>query len=359
MSDYEEEIPLHSGPESPTSRYRSQRRGSPTLLNRLLRPRTVVAILKFGLPALVLIVVLGLLYWEPHVEIAFYNRSWVKQEILTVTPLGGCFSPRAISPSYNATDALYGLRRTEVHAGTPLQFGMDCYDFAGTVVREQREAPAQALPGDQRVQYHTYWRTDLAPFGPRQEWMLKSFFATQDTSRSRLVLWSNGDLSQNEILQRWLKQYPDAFALKVVDYAQLARGTELQGSELLKVSDARAWIDGDLVRLLVIWAYGGVWIDMDSLLTRDLAPLLEHEFVTQWDCYGECSNYICVSSPPPLPPYHPYHPYLLRVHSNPPFCVQWLARCSGRILTECGPRQAVRSAEWRAHALPHALPLPV
>jgi hypothetical protein len=25
---------------------------------------------------------------------------------------------------------------------------------------------------------------------------------------------------------------------------------------------------------------------MDTLLTRDLTPLLEHEFVTQWDCYG-------------------------------------------------------------------------
>ncbi len=40
-----------------------------------------------------------------------------------------------------------------------------------------------------------------------------------------------------------------------------AGGTELQGSDLLKISDALAWIDGDLVRLL------------------------EHEFVTQWDCW--------------------------------------------------------------------------
>jgi hypothetical protein len=33
-------------------------------------------------------------------------------------------------------------------------------------------------------------------------------------------------------------------------------------------------------------------VDMDTLLTRDLTPLLEHEFVTQWDCYG--------TSPSPL-----------------------------------------------------------
>jgi len=51
--------------------------------------------------------------------------------------------------------------------------------------------------------------------------------------------------------------------------------------------DNLAWVDGDLVRLLVTWAVGGVWVDMDTLLTRDLIPLLEHEFVTQWDCYDK------------------------------------------------------------------------
>ncbi|PCH35395.1 hypothetical protein WOLCODRAFT_79409 [Wolfiporia cocos MD-104 SS10] len=117
--------------------------------------------------------------------------------------------------------------------------------------------------------------------------MLKSFFATQDADATRLILWSNGDLSDNAILAEWLRRYPDAFELRVVDYDDLARGTELEGSELLRVTDSRAWIDGDLVRLLVLWAFGGVWVDMDSLLTRDLSPLLEHEFVTQWDCYAD------------------------------------------------------------------------
>jgi hypothetical protein len=117
--------------------------------------------------------------------------------------------------------------------------------------------------------------------------MLKSFFATQDVDRTRLVLWSNGDLSHNEILRRYLARYPDAFALKVVDIPTLAKGTKLEGSPLLKSEDKKAWIDGDLIRLLLLWNFGGVWVDMDSLLTRDLEPLLEHEFVTQWDCYGK------------------------------------------------------------------------
>ncbi|TFK92375.1 glycosyltransferase family 32 protein [Polyporus arcularius HHB13444] len=329
MSHYEEEIPLHSSrSSSPTLRYRN-RAPSPTLFSvprrsdfearHLLRPRGILALLKVAIPLSLFVIFVGLLYWEPHIEVAFYNRSWVKQEVLTVGPLAGCFSPRAVSPSYNVTDALYGPKHTEVHAGTSLQFGMDCYDFAGTILPLDRPAPARSIPADQRVQYHTYWRTDLAPFDARQEWMLKSFFATQDTARSRLVLWSNGDLSHNAILQKWLERYPDAFALRVVDYEELARGTELQGSELLQVTDAKAWIDGDLVRLLVIWAYGGVWIDMDSLLTRDLAPLLEHEFVTQWDCYDK--KYVPMNGA--LMHFRKHSPYLceafhVMTHSPPP-----------------------------------------
>ncbi|KAI0370565.1 hypothetical protein BV20DRAFT_966472 [Pilatotrama ljubarskyi] len=290
MSSYDPEddvhIPLHSERQSKKPQTRLQWRAE-IALRQCVRPRAVLSLLKVVVPVVVFSVVLGLLYWEPHVEIAFYNRAWVKQEVLTVPPLAGCFSQHRLSPSYNVTDALYGPKHTEVHAGTPLQFGMDCYDFAGTIKPLNRGTPHPQIPPDDRVQYHTYWRTDLAAFGPRQEWMLKSFFATQDLSRSRLILWSNGDLSHNTILQKWLRRFPNAFTLRVVDYHTLARGTELEGSELLNVNDTKAWIDGDLVRLLVIWAYGGVWIDMDSLLTRDLAPLLEHEFVTQWDCYDK------------------------------------------------------------------------
>ena len=282
-----------SGGDSPTNHYTQDFPDAPphtwrrrwfTAKHQLLRPRVIITILKFVVPCIVLLVLGGLLVWEPHIELAFYSRDWIQSEIETVLPLAGCFRPDHVSPQYNVSEAIHGVRQTEVHAGLPLRLGMDCYDFAGTI---QGGRPVDALRGEERTYYHTYWRTDLAAFGPRQEWMLKSFFATQDTEHTTLVLWSNGDLSGNPILASWRMRYPGAFELRVVDYDDLARGTELEGSELLRVKDTRAWIDGDLVRLLVLWAYGGVWVDMDSLLTRDLAPLLEHEFVTQWDCYGE------------------------------------------------------------------------
>ncbi len=243
---------------------------------------------KITIPIVVLSIFFTFALWDPHIEFTFYSRDWVNQEVETLRPLSGCFSPEWVSPKYNLTDALYGKKKTTVHAGMPLRLGMHCYDFAGTIPPPSIDdvSPAYIHPED-RVQYHTYWRTDLAPFGERQEWMLRSFFATQSVNSSRLVLWSNGDLSDNEILQEYLRLYPDAFLLRKVDFANLAVGTALNDSDLLRVQDQKAWVDGDLVRLLVLWAYGGVWVDMDTLLTRDVEPLLEHEFVTQWDCYGK------------------------------------------------------------------------
>ena len=245
--------------------------------------RTVFWILKYAMPTTFLLLLLGLYLYEPQVQITIYDRSWVHKEIDPIAPLAGCFDENRVSPGYNVSEFVYGAKKNEVQAGIPLRMGLDCYDFAGTIKEEPRKD--HSLSPEDRTLYHTYWRVDLAPFGPRQEWMLKSFFATQDLSSSRLILWSNGNLNSN-ILQAYLKRYPDSFALRVVDIPSLAKGTALEGSNLLILEDARAWVDGDLIRLLLLWNYGGVWVDMDLLLTRALEPLLEHEFVTQWDCHG-------------------------------------------------------------------------
>ncbi|KAI8972751.1 hypothetical protein BDB01DRAFT_809142 [Pilobolus umbonatus] len=37
--------------------------------------------------------------------------------------------------------------------------------------------------------------------------------------------------------------------------------------------------------MLVLYHYGGVWFDMNTLFVRDLSPLLEHEWMAQGDCF--------------------------------------------------------------------------
>ncbi|KAJ6584637.1 hypothetical protein B0H19DRAFT_1105828 [Mycena capillaripes] len=294
-----ERLPMYAFPDS-SSRQRHSPRSPPpfpytsasTSRNHSqqsrfhFKTRSIITLLKFVLPASLLLLLLGYYLYEPHIELAFYSRTWTQKQIFPVSPLSGCFTEARVNPSYNLTDGLHGPRRTEVQAGMSLRMGVDCYDFAGTIQPAPRLSTAP-VPADERTQYHTYWRNDLAEFGPRQEWMLKSFFATQNLHTSRLVLWSNGKLASNDILTKYLNRFPDSFALRVVDIPSLAQGTALADSPLLVQKDKKAWVDGDLIRLLLLWNFGGVWVDMDSLLTRDLDPLLEHEFVTQWDCYDK------------------------------------------------------------------------
>lgn len=104
---------------------------------------------------------------------------------------------------------------------------------------------------------------------------------------------------RSEHIRTLLAKWGQYLEVRQVDMPALTRGTGLEG--LLGgtggngLFDERAWVDGDAVRLLVLWHYGGVWMDMDQILTRNLHALTENEFVVQWDCYGEAS------------PFHEYH----------------------------------------------------
>ncbi|KAK2461251.1 hypothetical protein APHAL10511_006778 [Amanita phalloides] len=294
--DDQDRLPLHvlqsyrRSPSPERTPYRS-RHASTKCLHYRLRPRTLSLFLKYIVPSILFCLIYGLYLYEPHFELAFYSRKWVTEEIESIAPLAGCFDASGVSTLYNVSDAVYGPKRNEVQAGMMMRFGLDCYDFAGTIKGTAHGArPPLGTPGtpwEERVVFHTYWRTDLRAFGPRQEWMLKSFFGTQDLNRTKLVVWSNGDLTGNNILRSYLEKHPAQFEMGTVDVPSLARGTVLEKSALLNMNDQKAWIDGDLIRLLLLWNYGGVWVDMDSLLTRDLEPLLDHEFVTQWDCYDK------------------------------------------------------------------------
>ena len=277
-------------PDSPSYRAKGARRNAVRLatwrvVNWFRRTRL------FSQCIIATLLILALLIWftwQIQVEIVFYPRSWIRNHVEKIEPLHGCFKPENIPPTYNLTLAR-APKRHEVHSGISLQLGMSCYDFAGTI----RNDPASpSMTTSSKTYFHTYWRTDLVEFDDRQAWMLRSFFATQDLNKVSLILWSDHEkLKHNPYITTFLRTYPKSFSVRVVEMDVLARHTALAGSRLLKRKDKKAWVDGDLVRLLVTWEYGGVWIDMDSLLTRDLSPLLEHEFVTQWDCYGELPLY--------------------------------------------------------------------
>jgi hypothetical protein len=299
--------------------------------------------------------------YETHIEMSFYSKNWVNRVIQPVPPLSGtCFASPGLQASYNATASIASSVSTAhahslvLNPGINMRFGMDCYHFS-------RQLPSTPLPGQTLPEFtifHLYWRADLTPLGQRQIELLKSILVTQEPrDKTSIILWTNDvqALLGNPLLQGILPKAGGRLSVRHADFYKLATGTPMEGHALLAKggTDARAWLDGDLVRVLVLYAYGGVWVDMDTLLVRSMYPLLEQEFVTQWDCYDKPyaplngaimhfyprSPYLCemlhimATGPPPRPKttdwgsllYHQLHRRLLQEGIRPfavlPYCL--------------------------------------
>eukprot|EP00965_Chrysotila_dentata_P114510 3784691-Pleurochrysis_carterae.AAC.1 len=141
--------------------------------------------------------------------------------------------------------------------------------------------------GDEMI-FHIYWSA-LRPVLPQIARLLGSFLATQNLERTQLWVWSPRDLTGDPNLKPFL-QLP---YIKVKSYnpeTEIGR-TPLANHPLrhriaASVDRDRAWTDSDLARLLVLHNYGGVYLDGDTLLLRNFAPLLGREWAYTWgnDC---------------------------------------------------------------------------
>ena len=141
------------------------------------------------------------------------------------------------------------------------------------------------------VTFHLYWRErfghlfpTVRPFGRKQALPVKAFIATQDLSMCSLVLWSDRDLSEND----WLKPFLPYLTLRIYDADAAARGTPLEDHpKIYRQRDSRAYRDGDLFRVLILYKYGGIYADMDTVLLRSLGVFLDQEFLYQWENFDD------------------------------------------------------------------------
>jgi hypothetical protein len=266
--------------------------------------------------------------YETHVEIQFYSRNWIKRSIKPVPPLSGtCFAPSTLAASSYNTTIVQSPKHLSLNPGINMRFGLDCYHFA-------KQIPSIPIGGQnlpENTIYHLYWRADLAPLQERQVLLLKSIFTTQDMSSSSVILWTNDvqKLSGNPLLHEITPRMPsELFSIQHADFEVLARSTPMAGHHLLKQGgrDSRAWIDGDLVRVLVLYAHGGIWVDMDTLLLRSMRPLTEQEFVTQWDCYDK--------------PYAPLNGAIMHFYKHSPYLCEML------YMMATGPAPRQGTTDW-------------
>ncbi|KAI8997351.1 hypothetical protein BDB01DRAFT_840708 [Pilobolus umbonatus] len=235
----------------------------------------ITTVIKYLIPSILLSVFLFFVICELQLNLRIYARNWISHADDTYyKPLSECYHALPEDSPYLTNIRSY---HNNISPGISLMEDYDCYDFAATI------RPNSTSINDGMI-YHAYWRADLAPLGPKQLATLRSFFATQDNG-TILYLWSNGNLSDSAILKNISANAGSRLVHRVYDPHELSQGSPMENSAHLEFKDNRGYLDGDLIRLLAIYRYGGMWFDMDSLFIRDMSPLFEHEWLSQWDCF--------------------------------------------------------------------------
>jgi len=136
---------------------------------------------------------------------------------------------------------------------------------------------------------------------PKELLAIKAYLATQNLTKTKLIVWSDYDISDQENIQPY-KNFVD---FRVYDPRELAKGTPLEGveSHFTTGGDHNHWMSSGVMRFLVLYKFGGIYFDMDMVLLRDLKPILGQNFAYQWgsstdfakarrleeDCHGPCA----------------------------------------------------------------------
>jgi hypothetical protein len=133
-------------------------------------------------------------------------------------------------------------------------------------------------PITENVDFHMFWRVGK-DFGRKQTLPIKSYLCTQNLEKTKLNVWSNVDLTGNS----YLKPFLPYVNFKIWNPQVESKDTPVfRRSEILNAVDELNWASGDLFRILCLHKYGGLYADFDVVFLRDLAPVLQQEFMYKW-----------------------------------------------------------------------------
>ncbi|KAI5204532.1 hypothetical protein E4T39_03590 [Aureobasidium subglaciale] len=187
------------------------------------------------------------------------------------------------------------------------------------------------------IPYHVYW---AGPATWRLEAFVKSYLYTQNLPCSRLWLWADTDrapdavdkmLNHDPLFARFLPlvergdirvlpwKFPTRMPLpKEIDNTDgvgyyktkgppNAEGEVAIADGLIEDANGQQWITlspkqmtffpqaiSDTVRFIILHQHGGVYLDMDALMLRDLRPLLlpqNHSFAERWGAHNNPGDY--------------------------------------------------------------------
>ena len=164
----------------------------------------------------------------------------------------------------------------------------ECVKFLRTVKDEEYEYPT-----DETI-FHVYSEIK----SEKELMVVKSYLATQNLEKTKMIVWSDYDISDNPLIQK----YKDLVIFKVYDAHEEAKDTLLEDHPYLSLKDEKYYLQSDLARILLLYKYGGVWVDMDIILLRDFKPILDQEYMYMWGSatdfarQGACATVLSLKS---------------------------------------------------------------
>jgi hypothetical protein len=191
-----------------------------------------------------------------------------------------------------------------------------------------REITESIAPLKTPERYHMYWCND---FSSKQAFAVKSFLATQDLESAELWLWldsRNGydGYAANPLLGPLLP----FIKVKRFDPDVEAKGTPLERRPELYHSKSPTR-RSNFLRFVVLYKYGGIYVDMDTMFLRDIRILLGHPTFQDEFCYHWSSHMPYANSA------------VLRLHERSETGRALLARCVA--CGSCRPKDVLRFAE--------------
>ena len=181
-------------------------------------------------------------------------------------------------------------------AGLTLSMSVAACAAAAEALAAAPALPPPAPAAAARVLFHLYVRPDLGSSSSRsaawQVTTLLSIVASQPAGAFQIVVWSpQADAPVPAVLVPLLATAPvGTITYRVFDAVAEAEGSPLANTALLRFRDGRGWADSDIFRLVALWRYGGVYLDLDVLLFRDVMPLLAWEWTTEFAGDGRAGD---------------------------------------------------------------------
>ena len=149
-----------------------------------------------------------------------------------------------------------------------------CYDFAATI-------SSRHVAKNGHIIYHTFI-DNSKPVDETVYEAMRSFFATQDDANTSLYLWTRSlKVMSDPHIQSIQDIGGERVQVLLYEPNDLSLGTPVHGStSMLDSSNQKT----NVMRLLILYRYGGLWFDNTGVFVRDMSPLFEHEWISQGNC---------------------------------------------------------------------------